>query len=292
MVLDHEGNVHELTVGDIIGRLPTAALRFSDPRISEAHALVSLRGQDLKLLALRGSFVVRKQAVREVSLTEGLKIELAPGLGFEVQTVMLPDSVLAIQGPGLKPTPLTGTCSLQLDPVQLEPGYAREASAWLWEEEGFWTLRVGEEPPEQITAGQQVQIGGQSFTFDFLDLGSSGEKTTHLGGEHMPLTIETRWDSVHFRLETGSTFVLNGVPARIFSELATIAAPVGWEPVAREIWPDTQDVKTLRTRWDNALARLRRKLRTAGIRTSLLRSDRGGNIELVLGPNDELVDRA
>lgn len=44
--------------GDILGRLPTAAVRLNDPRISEAHALVSLRGRTLRLLALRGRFAV------------------------------------------------------------------------------------------------------------------------------------------------------------------------------------------------------------------------------------------
>ena len=40
--------------GDLIGRSPTAALHIDDPRISEAHSMVSLRGSQLKLLALRG----------------------------------------------------------------------------------------------------------------------------------------------------------------------------------------------------------------------------------------------
>jgi len=49
-----DGSIAELTHGDLIGRLGTAALHFDDARISEAHAMISLRGQELKLLALRG----------------------------------------------------------------------------------------------------------------------------------------------------------------------------------------------------------------------------------------------
>ena len=52
-VLDHRGAVHELAAGDLIGRLPSSRLRFGDARVSEAHALVSLRGSELKLLGLR-----------------------------------------------------------------------------------------------------------------------------------------------------------------------------------------------------------------------------------------------
>lgn len=39
--------------GDLIGRLPGAALQIADPRVSEAHAMVSLRAGELVLLALR-----------------------------------------------------------------------------------------------------------------------------------------------------------------------------------------------------------------------------------------------
>ena len=52
------GEVRQLVSGDIIGRIWGAALRLDDPQISEAHALVSMRGTALKLLALRGRFVV------------------------------------------------------------------------------------------------------------------------------------------------------------------------------------------------------------------------------------------
>ena len=48
-----DGSIHELGHGDLIGRLWTAALHLDDGRISEAHAMISLRGSELHLLALR-----------------------------------------------------------------------------------------------------------------------------------------------------------------------------------------------------------------------------------------------
>ncbi len=53
-----DGTQRDLYPGDIIGRLWSAALHVDDARVSEAHALVSLRGRELQLLALRGRFAV------------------------------------------------------------------------------------------------------------------------------------------------------------------------------------------------------------------------------------------
>lgn len=49
-----DGRRHELFPGDFIGRLDRAALRIDHPAISEAHALVSARGEALWLRQLRG----------------------------------------------------------------------------------------------------------------------------------------------------------------------------------------------------------------------------------------------
>ena len=43
-----DGEQHDVPHGGIVGRLGIAALRLGDARISEAHALVSLRGGALR----------------------------------------------------------------------------------------------------------------------------------------------------------------------------------------------------------------------------------------------------
>lgn len=73
--------------GEIIGRSPMAALCLEDPQISEAHSLVSLRGQSLMLLGLRGRFRVPGKIQTEVVLTNGLRIELAPNIEIECSEV-------------------------------------------------------------------------------------------------------------------------------------------------------------------------------------------------------------
>ena len=96
-----DGQFAELGPGDLIGRLWSAALPLSDGRISEAHAMVSLRGQELKLLALRGRFAVQGQGLSSLVLAPGQVISMAEGLDLRVAEVFLPSKVLAIEGEGL-----------------------------------------------------------------------------------------------------------------------------------------------------------------------------------------------
>jgi pSer/pThr/pTyr-binding forkhead associated (FHA) protein len=63
-----DGSVRELEHGDLIGRLWSAALVIDDPRISEAHALVSLREGGFWLLSLRRKIAVGGRPVSEVRL--------------------------------------------------------------------------------------------------------------------------------------------------------------------------------------------------------------------------------
>jgi hypothetical protein len=68
------GRIWHLRPGDIVGRMPTAALQLNDPRVSEAHGLVSLRGYRLRLLSLRGRFAVAGRPTTDLELEPGLVI--------------------------------------------------------------------------------------------------------------------------------------------------------------------------------------------------------------------------
>ena len=96
-----DGREHDLHPGDFVGRSSSAALYIDDARISEAHALVSLRGRELRFLQLRGRFALDGQQLGELTLREGLLIELAQGLTLEVLRVQLPPTLLALKGEGL-----------------------------------------------------------------------------------------------------------------------------------------------------------------------------------------------
>ena len=100
-----DGSARELRPGDIIGRMRGAALCLDDPRISEAHALVSLRGSTLRLLALRGRMSVdgkpRSDAVLEpgdFALYDSTRpYALRFEADFEQIVLMLPGPVLRSQ---------------------------------------------------------------------------------------------------------------------------------------------------------------------------------------------------
>ena len=115
------GGTTDVGPGEFIGRSAAAHLRLDDPRVSEAHALVSLRGGAFRLLALRGRFAIDGHARSELDLEVGQQIELARGLSVEVVEVVLPAHVLALEGELLPRQILVGVTSLILGP-SAEPG--------------------------------------------------------------------------------------------------------------------------------------------------------------------------
>ena len=134
-----DGSVDHLAPGDIIGRVWTAALRLDDPHVSEAHALVSLRGRSLRLLALRGRFLVDGQASSETELLPGQRLRFSPETELTVLSVELPEQVMGIEGDSLPPQILAGTCSLSLWPhPRLSPGSLADADAILWSTGDGW----------------------------------------------------------------------------------------------------------------------------------------------------------
>ncbi len=127
-----DGSLRTLGHGDFIGRLWTAALVIDDPRISEAHALVSLRGAALRLLALRGRFLVDGASSTDVRLHAGLLVTLAEGVVLEVVRVFIPRTVLALQGPGMPAQLLQGVVSIVAEPApMLVNGLRADARHWV-----------------------------------------------------------------------------------------------------------------------------------------------------------------
>lgn len=285
-----DGSLTHLLPGDLIGRTWTAALRLDDPYISEAHAMVSLRGGSLMLLALRGRFLVDGQAVQDVELRAGQELALAPDLTLRVDGVSLPETALAIEGDTLVRQVLTRTCSLRVGPpASLEPGARREADARFWFTGQGWRARVGDEPAVDLEEGRELTIGEQTFRTVSIPLRQADADKTRAGVD-APLTIRARFDTVHIHRDGQPPVVLTGQLARILSEVATVGVAIEWESLAGEIWSAAADRHVLRRRWDAAMVRLRARLREAGIRPDLVRPSGSGLVELVLGPGDQVVD--
>lgn len=274
--------------GDILGRLGRAALYLDDPRVSEAHAMVSLRGEVLKLLALRGRLKLAGRQVTEITLEAGQLIELAPALTLRVEDVVLPDEVVGLRAPGLPPVALQGVLSFFASPTpRFEPGLFANADLVVWGEEGTWKASEPGQPPIPLELGQTLTIRGIELLTEAIPLDAVGASATVAPDQ--PLKIVAHYDTA--KVHHGDQVVLlAGVPARLISELVAIGGPASWEVLAHELWGAEVARDLLRTRFDMALSRLRKRLRSAQIREDLVVSSGTGQIELVLREGDVLED--
>jgi hypothetical protein len=151
-----DGSNHLLLPGDVIGRMKSAALVLDDPRVSEAHALISLRDAELRLLALRGGFAVDGRPLSEVVLQVGQRLQVARGLNLLVTQVHLPAAVLGLEGDRLPRQALPAVSSLRWSQgPRLVQGWQEDAAAWIWfDGEGFRIQEPSEEahaPPAPST---------------------------------------------------------------------------------------------------------------------------------------------
>jgi len=287
------GELHALTAGEIIGRSWNAALRLADPRISEAHAMVSLRGSALRLLALRGRFAVDDRPLQDVELTPGLVVWLTSDLALEVVDVVLPHEVLALEGDGLARHVLAGAAALYTTPrPRLVPGLAPDAPALLWHDGLGWVLRLPEDGDRPLVDGDRFTLDGLAFRAVSVTIHDAGHTTTRgLGGIDRPLTLVARYDSAHLLRDGEPPLVFSGHAARLLSELATVGVPISWEALARDLWPDDADPAALRRRFDAVVARLRQKLKDARVRADLVRADGAGLFALHLLASDRVEDQ-
>jgi hypothetical protein len=285
-----DGGHEILYAGDLVGRTWAAALRLDDPDVSEAHAMVSLRGERLWMLALRRRLLVGGKPTDAVALDVGTRIRLAPAVELVVDALTLPAAVLGLEGPGLPAQVLPGTCSLVLDPLpRLAPGTVAAAVAVFWEIDGRWRVRLPDGTHADLDVGDPVVSAGYTWRAVSIALSSAGQDQTRAG--EGPLRLVASFDTVQIHRGDASVLVLAGQLARVVSDLATVQQPLPWEELARPHWPHLDDRDALRRRWDGLLGRLRDRLRESGVRTDLVASTRIGLVELVLREGDVVIDR-
>lgn len=288
-----DGHTHALGHGDMIGRIWSAALQLNDGRISEAHAMVSLREGQLQLVALRGSFAVHGEPMGQVVLTPGLKLELARGLELLVMEVWLPEEVLGLEGPGFLRQMLPGVCSLVLDPhPRLCSGYREGAALHLWDTGDGWMQQVPQQSPQPLQPGQFLKLGNHVLQALAIPLRASGPPTQRQGEVDRPLHIQANYDTVHIQRQGEIPVVFSGKQARLISELVSLGCPSSWQSLSEELWPEEDEPLIRRSRLDVVLSRIRRSLRARGVRSDLVRTDGAGMVELLLYPHDTVEDRS
>lgn len=292
-VRDPAGAEWELGHGDLVGRLPWAGLVLDDPRVSEAHAMISLRGEQLQLVALRRPVRLDGQRLGEITLAAGQRVEFAEGVEVTVLEVVLPDRVASISGDDLALQVLAPAVSLWTKPrPRVVPVIDPGADAWLWRVGEQWRVRVTTDTaPTLLRAGEAFVVDGRRFELGLVPLQSAAGARTAVGAVDAPLRIVARYDTVHIVRDGLPTVILAGLQARLISELVATRQPIGWHALVQELWPQlAEDSHGQRRRLDMTLLRLRRRLEAEGIRTDLVAALGTGLLELSLRADDQLVD--
>jgi len=287
-----DGRSIDLAPGDLIGRSERAALFLSDPFISEAHAMVSLRSGELRLLALRGRFSVDGKPASQVVLRAGQRVVLASRRALLVEDVVLPAFVFGLDAPGLSRTIIAPVVSVRCLPtLEVQVGFLPDADLHLWMTGTRLHTRQGEGASREVKAGDAITVGGCRLTIVAIPIGDlSHAPTENASDVGVPLHIIVNYDTVHV-IAGPQRLTFDGIGARILSELAAVKAPIAWQEIARMIWGREAVLEeVLRERWDSSIGRLRRKLKEARVR-DLVHATRNGHVELVLGPGDTLEDR-
>ena len=279
----------ELQHGDLVGRLGTAALSIDDGRVSEAHAMVSLRGGELRFLALRRRFSVDGEKTGECVLEPGLAIDLTNEWRLEVVDVRLPDEVAILRWATGNAPLLHDVCSIVLDPVRVEWRWNPEAAGRLWRLGEQWRVDIGA-GPVALSPGDTFTTAGTRFTMDTAPLESVTSAQTR--GTRQVLTWESHYDTVHVHRQGQRILSVSGRSARLLAELLSTRTPVSWTALAQGLWSPDIEEHVLRARMDALLYRLRRKLREAHLDPHLVRSDGFGNLELLLATDDVVLDHS
>lgn len=301
LILSIDGSRVTVHPGHVIGRLAHAGVVIADPRVSEAHALVSLRCRSLRLLALRGALTVRGCDVDAVTLEPGVQVELADGLSLTVEKVTLPTHGLVLCGIAPGSVALgASTYSLLLAEgpgprsLRVVAGFVSDAAGHLWYSASRMWIRPRDQDAEPLEIGGRWTIEGCTLEVVRMPLDGTHETRIEPGGpiEQTSLVLVARYVTAHVYRGSG-TSVITGKPANLVSELVRFGGkPVPWMLVSRQIWGEGSDRESLRRNFDTTLARLRRQLRELAIREDLVGLDGAGNVELVLYPGDRMVDES
>lgn len=291
------GRVGELPIGATIGRSPYSAVRLDDPEISEAHALLSWRAGELRLVALRRRFSLRGHVAEEARLYEGDEIELAPGIVVEVLEVRMPRDLLVVEGPGLPSQLLPDVAAIVLGPPpSLSTRLVPDAAAILWQStDAAAAPRVRARFPDgsetELGLDGVVLVGGLPFVVRAVPTGTVADAATGRASERAALSIELDGEDVVRISDLARDVEFVGVQGRLLNVLARARAACDWPTLAGRVWSDRGDWDALRSRLDTTVSRIRRRLREVGFQPALVRTDGAGCFVLALEGKDSVSSR-
>lgn len=289
VVFKLSGTSRRVPAGGLIGHAPCASLRLVDPGIREAHAIVSRKQDALVLRSLGGPVMVGRVPREAVELTVGRTLSLSDDVQLEVEALRTPSHTLALDGVADAPILFESDVStLYADPWRLTPGYHPAGIGWISADGDAWLAHIDGET-FTLREGSRLMVAGRMLRVVSVPLDLN--RNDAAPWRTVPLHIVARHETAHIHRPNRRPLVLSGMSAKILSELVRFAAPVPWDWVATELFGPIRQ-RSARMRWDRNLRTLRRKLREAGVRDGLVCSDGHGNVELVLGPKDSVLDES
>lgn len=276
--------------GEFIGRSDLASMCLDDPRVSEAHAMVSLRGQSLKLLALRGRFRVGGKVRAEITLRAGMSLELAQGLEIECVSISLPRALLGLQSEGLPVMMLMGTMTLHLEHTpRVTPGYDATGDVVFWAVGAQWRASIQGAAPRGISIGDTLEIDGTHLEIVAVPLEDAAHTRTRRT-LRTPLCFRSLGDAVRIEREDAPDLLISGIPGKICAALVDDGPTLNWRDVTSRVWPNDASMEAaLRRRFDAGLARLRSKLeQVSALQEEFIELDGAGMISLKLTEQDQM----
>lgn len=289
--LSDQEDVVVLGPGDIIGRADWAALSLEDARISEAHAMISLRGQSLKLLALRGRFRVKGKVCTEVTLISGMVIELADDVTLTCQETSLPQTLPGLALEGLPVIALTNTLSVYMgSPPRVKHGYRPDADMCFWSFGDSWRVVVDGQAPQPVSVGQTWRIDGRLV--EVVDVPTTvAEHAITRSVLRLPLSFEVINNVVRVTREGDEPLRISGIPGRILAAVLKNEHQMHWQAIVDEVWPNDMSMESaLRRRFDVGVSRLRTCLRQlVSENEQLIELDGAGIFALKLTTQDKVT---
>lgn len=178
--------------------------------------------------------------------------------------------------------------------VRLVPEYVDEAAAHVWYSANTLWIRQAGGTAEEFMPGRKWTVLGCPLWLVELPLASTSDTLSNAG--EAPSTVRAlvligRYTSFHIQQDS-RTLVVHGKPSELASELVRFGGgPVPWDVLSREVWGKEMDRILLRKNFDATMARLRARLREGDVREDVVALDGRGNVELLLHPQDRVLDQ-
>ena len=297
-----DGRLARVSAGGIIGRSAKAELYLPDPRVSEAHAMVSLRGHRLKLLQLRRPIVIDGESFAQVTLKTGQRITLTRTITITVEHVQLPSHELVLCGVIEQPIPLSeeryaivpAGCAEKLErelkhargpKLELWYTHADGALASIWSCADGWALSVADCEPDLVRPNSRWIIGGELIRFLLHPRKSSVEPTEIQTINSPKLSLHVNGYRVEFSRDGTPVCSFIEVNGRILREIVRAHADGGsayWVDVVNAVYGEVNEASYDRRQnsFYKQLQRIRRTLKAHGIPGRIVQTNGRGEYGL------------